>query len=149
REYRRPLRSMSQATSIDNIKFVLLRLTVLSVFLLTAFTLQAQDVGLLWANGFISAAGQNDAAYAVSTDASKNVYVTGLFTGTVDFDPSAATANLVSAGSNDMFVAKYDPNGKYIWAKRVGGPGVDAGYGIQSDAAGNTYIAGYFAGTVD
>ncbi|WP_353718710.1 hypothetical protein [Dyadobacter sp. 676] len=110
---------------------------------------QAQDAGLQWANGIISPAAQNARVYAVSSDASKNVYATGLFTGTVDFDPSAATANLVSAGSNDIFITKYDQNGKFIWAKRVGGTGDDRGYGIIADDAGNTYISGLFIGTVD
>ena len=45
-----------------------------------------------------------DVSLAVAVDSSGNVYTTGYFNGTVDFDPGAGTANLTSNGSNDEFV---------------------------------------------
>lgn len=65
-----------------------------------------------------------------------NIYVTGYFVGTADFDPGAGIANLNSAGSYDIFVAKYDSSGKYIYAKSVGGSNNDFGYGIAVDSSG-------------
>jgi uncharacterized protein (DUF2249 family) len=49
-------------------------------------------------------------------DASNNLIVAGVFNVTSDFDPSTATASLTASGS---FVAKYDTNGNYIWAKKL------------------------------
>ena len=51
-------------------------------------------------------------------DASNNLVVAGIFNTTSDFDPSTATASLTSEGSSS-FIAKYDTNGNYIWAKKL------------------------------
>jgi hypothetical protein len=91
----------------------------------------------------------NDLAYGISVDSSGNVYTTGYFQGTVDFDPGAATANLTSAGSADIFVSKLDSSGNYVWAKRMGGTSTDIAYGISVDSSGNVYTTGYFQGTAD
>jgi len=91
----------------------------------------------------------DDIGNFVQLDAGGNVYVTGVYQATVDFDPGAGTANLVSAGASDIFMAKYDNTGNYVWAKSIGNTGADVGNGLQLDASGNVYITGYFAGTVD
>ncbi|MBK9320698.1 MAG: hypothetical protein IPM91_19185 [Bacteroidetes bacterium] len=53
-----------------------------------------------------------------TTDAAGNVYLTGYFSGTVDFDPGAATFNLISiAGGQDVFICKLSAAGTFIWAK--------------------------------
>ncbi|HEX6428577.1 MAG TPA: SBBP repeat-containing protein, partial [Niastella sp.] len=88
-------------------------------------------------------------ARKVALDGSGNVYVAGSFNGSLDFDAGPGDATLTSAGSNDIFIAKYDGNGSYIWAKRIGGTGSDAGIAIAVDANGNAYVTGVFAGTVD
>ena len=85
----------------------------------------------------------------VALDGSGNVYIGGYFKGSLDFDAGPGDATLTSAGDNDIFIAKYDGNGNYIWAKRIGGTGSDAGIAIAVDATGNAYVTGVFAGTVD
>jgi hypothetical protein len=82
-------------------------------------------------------------------DPSGNIYVTGDFVGTVDFDPGAGTANLTSHGGDDIFVAKYDSAGNYLWAVAIGGSGTDYGTGIAVDASGTSFITGNFHGTAD
>lgn len=47
-----------------------------------------------------------DYAYAIEPDALGNIYYTGFFEGTVDFDPNTPVYNLISAGSHDIFVSK-------------------------------------------
>jgi hypothetical protein len=60
-------------------------------------------------------------AKATTVDIHGNVYTTGYFIGTVDFDPGAGTANLSSSGSSyDIFISKIDANGNYVWAKKYG-----------------------------
>ncbi len=91
----------------------------------------------------------DDYGNGIVVDSIGNVYTTGYFKGTADFDPGAGTANLTSAGDNDIFVSKLDSSGNFIWAKSMGGTGIDAGCGIAVDLSGNVYTTGYFNGTAD
>ncbi len=86
---------------------------------------------------------------SIAVDSSNNVFTTGYFSGTADFDPGVSTQNLVSAGTEDIFVSKLDASGAYIWAKSFGGTSADHGNGISVDAAGNVYTTGYYQGTID
>jgi hypothetical protein len=45
-----------------------------------------------------------------------------------------ATANSASAGNSDIFLARYDASGNYVWAKKFGSASNDIGYGIALDA---------------
>ena len=91
----------------------------------------------------------DDKGYSIALDGFANVYVTGNFYGTVDFDPGAGTANLTGIGNQDIFVAKYTSSGAYQWAFRLGSGSDDYGYGIALDSSANVYVTGYFAGTAD
>jgi hypothetical protein len=101
----------------------------------------------VWAKG-IGGTG-DDVANNIQLDAAGNVYATGYFSSTVDFDPGQGTSNLISSGGYDIFIGKYDNAGNYIWAKGMGGPGSDIGSWLQLDAAGNVYFTGTYHGTVD
>jgi PKD repeat protein len=90
-----------------------------------------------------------DIAYSVTIDASDNVYTTGHFSGTADFDPNLGVANLISAGGYDIFVSKLDSNGNFVWAKNMGGNSNDIGYSIVTDIYNNVHFSGYFQGTSD
>jgi hypothetical protein len=57
---------------------------------------------------------------AVGPDGS--VYVAGSFNGTVDLDPGPGTANFTThINAQDGFIAKYTPQGQFIWASTYGG----------------------------
>ncbi|MEY2703285.1 MAG: hypothetical protein RLY43_1924, partial [Bacteroidota bacterium] len=101
----------------------------------------------VWAKNIGSTS--NDAAYAIKLDASSNIYITGYFSGTADFDPSGNVANLTQNGSGDAFVCKLDTDANYIWAKSIGGTSVDQGNTLNIDTSGNVYILGSFSNTVD
>lgn len=102
----------------------------------------------VWAK-LLSATTATSAA-SVAVDSSGNVYTTGIFTGTVDLDPSGSTANLTSAGGYDAYISKLDSSGLYVWGKQLGGAGTDSGAGIFVDSTGsNVYIVGGFNGTAD
>jgi len=85
----------------------------------------------------------------VAVDKHGNVFVTGSFNGTRDFDSTAGTTNLTSAGFEDIFIAKFNSSGSLQWAKKVGGSLSDVGYGIGVDNNGYVYVGGTFGGTVD
>ena len=91
----------------------------------------------------------NDHCHSLDIDDAENVYATGYFPYTVDFDPGVGTANLTTAGNLDIFVLKLDSSGNFEWAKRMGGTGRDVGNSIRVDKSGNVYTTGYFEGTVD
>lgn len=93
---------------------------------------------LLWAKG--AGGGSNDEGYCVTTDVSGNIYVAGYFTQPSNF----GNLKLTSAGISDMFLVKYDKDGNVIWAKGAGGKGDDRATGLQTDAAGNCYLTGFY-----
>ncbi len=91
-----------------------------------------------------------DFSYSVAIDASNNIYTTGGFSGTADFDPSASNFSLNSSGAYDIYISKLDPNGNYMWAKSmVGGSQYDYAYSISIDNSNNVYSTGVFSGGVD
>ncbi len=104
--------------------------------------------GFVWAKRMGGT--EPDWGFGIAMDATGNVYTTGYFEGTVDFDPGPGTFNLTSASSwEDVFVLKLDGAGNFVWAKRMGGTGVDAGWDIAVNGAGNVYTTGHFQGTTD
>lgn len=86
---------------------------------------------------------------SIAVDTSGNVYTTGTFYGTSDFDPGSATENLYSSGVYDIFISKFDSNGNFVWVKQFGGNGLDIADAISIDSIGNIYTTGYFDGSVD
>jgi hypothetical protein len=90
-----------------------------------------------------------DIAYAIGIDALDNIYTTGYYSGTVDFDPNAGTSNLISVGGDDIFVLKLDNNGNLIWTKSMGGSGLEYGKTLTLDNNGYIYISGLYNGTAD
>jgi serine/threonine protein kinase len=86
----------------------------------------------------------------IVVDASGNAYVTGTFSGTVDFNPGEATHELSTMGGEDIYIQKLDPQGNLMWAHGFGSAFDDEwGIDIDLDSEGNVYAVGYFAETVD
>ncbi|TDI81908.1 MAG: hypothetical protein E2O79_07165, partial [Caldithrix sp.] len=113
------------------------------VFLFFAGAIQAQD--LIWARraGGLS----HDSGADIVVDASGNSYITGHFDESALFGVGEVNeTTLHSAGSIDIFVAKYDANGLLLWAKQAGGSELGQGFGIAVDGSGNSYITGIFEG---
>lgn len=92
-----------------------------------------------------------DECYSICIDDLDNVYITGYFKGTADFDPGPGIFNLTSvSGSQDVFVYKMDASGNFLWTKSFGGVrNGDSGLSISVDAAGNVYTSGQFYDSVD
>jgi gliding motility-associated-like protein len=102
----------------------------------------------LWAKA-VTGPGTDSPSTTLVVDASGNIYVTGIFSNTVDFDPGTGVLNLTSAGEYEIFVLKLDTDGNLIWAKAMGGADRDSGRSIAVDASGNVYTTGTHWWTAD
>jgi len=87
---------------------------------------------------------------AIKVDNNGNVYTTGRFRGTTDFDPSSNTFFETAFGWDDIYVSKLDSDGNFVWVKTMlGNTGGDSGSTIDLDSENNIYISGFFGETVD
>lgn len=108
-----------------------------------------------------TAGGDAGAVYPkdVASDIFGNTYMTGRFTGQVDFDRSTALHpgggdTITAIGNGDGFIAKYDSNNSLIWVRRFGDSSAAAtsnddvsGVHVQSD--GSVFVTGTFGGVAD
>ena len=81
--------------------------------------------------------------YSSALDGDGNLYTTGYFGKTLDFDPGPGSYNLSTSGF-DIFISKLNSNGDFIWAKQMGGTARVICNSITVDAAGTIYTTGYF-----
>lgn len=91
----------------------------------------------------------NDAAQAISFDINGFLLISGIFRGTVDFNPGSGTVNLPGSGVDDVFILKLDTDGNYVWAVKIAGPSMDYSYEIVTDSLSNIYLTGHFLNTID
>jgi len=90
-----------------------------------------------------------ETGWDVVLDPTGNVFVTGCFSGTVDFDPTPQVDELSSNGQQDSYLSKYNSSGVYQWAASWGGTNNDYGYSVALDSSQNIFVAGKFNGAVD
>ncbi|HKR04475.1 MAG TPA: T9SS type A sorting domain-containing protein [Bacteroidia bacterium] len=93
----------------------------------------------LWAKSAMG--GGSDYAYAVATDVSGNVYMSGFF-----YSPSITFGSISLSnpgGSTAIFIAKYDAAGNAQWVKN---PGYGIATSLTTDVCGKIYVTGYFGG---
>lgn len=117
------------------------------VAMLTGISTVKAQSNFVWANQ--QGGSLDESANSISVDASGNVYTTGYFNGTVDFDPSSNNFDLTSVGAEDIYISKFDAAGNFIWAKSIGSTGSDKGNSIKVNAAGDVYVTGNYAATTD
>jgi hypothetical protein len=106
-------------------------------------------------NGFVQwltrvASPNYDIGYAISTDSSGNVYVSGVSdTGTTTAYNANGTAfaTTLSSADRDAFIVKYNTSGTVQWLTRIASASTDIGYGIATDSGGNVYVTGQGAFT--
>ena len=87
----------------------------------------------------------SDVGASIAVDTSGDVLLTGFFSNGVDFGGGV----LNSAGSLDLFIAKFDGAGTHLWSKRFGDTYGDYGSSVAVDASDNVLLTGYFDGSVD
>jgi len=116
---------------------------------LTAFAAKMDLNGnYLWANKFLPVGSSYSYVTDTHLDASGNIYLGGMFEGTVDFDPTAGSNEILS-NERDVFVAKISSAGSVNWIKDFGGSGTDQVKAVALDDLGNLLVAGDFTDTAD
>ena len=88
-------------------------------------------------------------AGGLALDGDGNIYIAGGFSLTVDFDPSPESASVSSLGGSDAFLAKFDPEGNFMWVKSIGSPLFETFTALSVDTQGNVYTGLRFNGEVD
>jgi hypothetical protein len=91
----------------------------------------------------------DEEGFSIAADASGQLYSTGVFAGTADFDPGPGSSPRSSAGGDDVFVQCLDAQGNFLWVRTWGGASNDGGASVAADAGGQVYTAGSFGGTAD
>ncbi len=88
-------------------------------------------------------------AQTVAVDNFSNIYLTGTFSKTVDFDPSINVFSVTSKNnSSDIFISKFSPEGNFLWTFSLGSPKNDFITDF-SLADSNFYIVGHFQDTIN
>lgn len=87
----------------------------------------------------------NDGARGL-TVSDREIFLAGGFSGTATFESPAASATLVSAGQDDVVVARYSPEGDLRWARSAGGALSDRALAIAVDQQQRSYVTGFFTG---
>jgi hypothetical protein len=114
-----------------------------------------KDGNFIWAKSIDDTIGSGT-GYSIALDGSGNVYTSGAYAGTLDFDPgpgtftlngnNTVTANNVGSGAN-IFISKLDPNGNFLWAGTMcnsGYYGYTGAASIKVDPWNNIYTTGSF-----
>lgn len=119
--------------------------------LMDAFLAKYSSNGdLLWV--FSLGADYHDSIVNISMDGDNNLLVCGYFSQTVDFDPGNAVNELTETGGinyQDAFVANYDSDGNFIWARQFSGDHNQYATGVESNSEGDIIIAGYYTTNID
>lgn len=103
-------------------------------------TTEAGDI--LWMQT-IGGAG-DDRVFRIATDVTGNIYLTGSFESVIRFDENNDLHTLVSNGKEDVFLAKFSPEGQVQWSIGAGGDRSDQGIGLAVTPDGIVYISGFF-----
>jgi len=88
---------------------------------------------------------KTDVSNSIAIDSSGNSYITGIFySGSITF----GSITLNNSGNGDIFVAKLNSSGSWLWAKQTGGTGYDEANGISIDPSGNSYLTGSYENSI-
>ncbi len=142
--------SVMTMISLENLFLKMSRTPRIVLFLLLAMFAGSMTLSARSLIGYkgVSTIGDTDQDYTngVAVDLDGNIYSTGQYNGTVDFDPTPGTdLHTAVGGIWDFFVTKHNADGSYGWTKTIGGLGGEAGRKIALDHEGNLYIVGEFA----
>jgi len=101
----------------------------------------------IWARHFKGT--NDDYARDIAVDDSGNVYITGMFQDTVDFDPGPGVLLLSSGYYFDMFLCKLNGLGQLLWVNQFESTNASYSNSVALDNNGGVYMAGGYGGTID
>jgi hypothetical protein len=114
---------------------------------INAFVAKYSPTGqVIWARSFLGNALGH--AYGVTTDGSGDIYVTGMFLGTVDFNGGPSEYLMTATTNEDGFLVKYRASGEFMWARQFATTGFSEGHGVAFSGDG-IYVTGTFTNTMD
>jgi hypothetical protein len=103
-----------------------------------------------WAKTFDTNSGSSSYAQDIAINSSGDIYIAGIFNGTVTFDGAGGSHNQTTA-NNDSFVTEYSPDGAYQWT-RTADASASGAYiepmRLAVDSSGNVYVVGWWGGTI-
>lgn len=104
------------------------------------------DGTVIWLRGIN---GQSVSVAGIEADRYGNLYLIGQFGvtigATITFGSSVLQCN---ENSTDVFSAKMDSNGTYLWGRKAGGPNVQNPSDISVGIEGTIYITGFTTGSI-
>jgi hypothetical protein len=81
----------------------------------------------------------------IAVDSAGNILVVGTYHGQINFGNQLQT----SAGGKDIFVAKLNPEGEFVWSRSVGDAGNQFAAGVAVDSSDSVLVLGHFDGYAD
>ena len=100
--------------------------------------------GFLWAGNLGGT--ESDLCLGMDVDVNGDVYFSGSFNGSADFDISEGVAEYTSLGNSDAYVTKLDATGEHVYTATIGGTGSVISWDLALDGNGNVYVVGGFLG---
>ena len=109
----------------------------------------SSDGDFIWAKSFGGPKSDEETSFSLDFDSKGNIYSTGRFSQSADFDPGITDFYLTATGPYSAYVSKLNVNGDFIWAKNLNGANA-TGQSIVVGEKGDVYVCGNFGqGTVD
>ena len=88
----------------------------------------------------------DDYGYGIDVTSNDYLYLTGSFTGTMQFQLPLTTLSVTSNGQSDAFLLKYNVAGGFQMVRKLGGAGADYGTAVAHDLkTNNVYLTGGYA----
>lgn len=84
---------------------------------------------------------------AIQCDANGNVYTSGSFGSSLDFNPGAATEFMSSSGVADIYLLKLTNAGDFVWSRKIGGISNEYALSMAIDLNGSAILGGHFENT--
>ncbi len=108
------------------------------------------DGDFIWALTWNAAPYWYDRWLSIGLDAWDNIFLTGIFKSTADFDPGPGIEERTANGGYNCYLSKFNADGEFLWVGTWGGldSNIDA-FGVAADSLGYASVVGRFYGTAD